>query len=214
MFPHKSSTPRALYAPALILCLCAGRVLPAQDPYSDAAKRAAAGLVRPGDQISLRFLREPQMSAVISVSDRGDAPFPKLGLLRVDQLTISQLEDTLRTRYAEYLRSPELDIAVLRRVTVNGEVKVPNIYLVDISSTVRDAIAKAGGLTENASSSSVAIVREGKRMSAKGWEHDQGTRMDLLSGDQVFVGRKPWVVINFFSVVSTAVVLITLYRSR
>ena len=60
----------------------------------------------------------------------------------------------------------------------------------------------------------MAIVREGTRISAKGWERDQGARMDLLSGDQVLVGRKPWLLINIFPVVSTAVVLITLYRSR
>jgi protein involved in polysaccharide export with SLBB domain len=213
MFPHKSSTPRLIHALAFLFSLCTARLLFAQEGTDAAAKRAASSLVRPGDQIALRFLREPQMSATVGVNERGDAPFPKLGMLHVAELTISQVEDTLRSRYAEYLRAPELDIAVLRRVTVNGEVKVPNVYMVDINSTVRDAIAKAGGITENGSSGRVAIVRDGRRTSAKGWEREQGTRMDLQSGDQVLVGRKPWVVINFFSVVSTAVILITLYRT-
>src|SRR5204862_36777 len=82
----------------------------------------------------------------------------------------AQLQDTLRTRYSEFLRDPELEVAVLRRVVVNGEVKVPNVYLVDVSSTVRDVIAKAGGLTESGSASRVSIVRDGKRLSVKGWE--------------------------------------------
>lgn len=208
-----SSTPRWWYAVAFLFSLYAPNALGAQSPVDGAAKRAATALVRPGDQISVRFLREPQLSAAVGVNEQGEAPFPKLGMVQVAQMTISQVEDTLRARYAEYLRAPELDIAILRRITVNGEVRVPNVYLVDINSTVRDAIAKAGGLTENGSSSRVAIVRDGRKISAKGWEREMGPSMDLLSGDQVLVGRKPWVVINFFAVVSTAVVLITLYRS-
>jgi polysaccharide export outer membrane protein len=209
-------TAPCLKALAFALCFCTARILAAQDVADSIARRAATARVRPGDQISVKFLREPQMSAAVGVNERGEAAFPKLGMLQVAQLTIAQVEDTLRSRYAEYLRAPELDITVLRRVTVIGEVKQPNVYYVDMTSTVRDAIARAGGLTENGAAGRVSIIREGRRISAKGWDREQGgsRRLDLLSGDQVLVGRKPWVLINIFPVVSTAVVLITLYRSR
>jgi len=178
----------------------------AQESVEGAAKRVSAMRVRSGDQVALHFLREPQLSGAVTVNERGDADFPKLGTLRVDSMTIGQLQDTLRVRYSEYLRSPELEVLVLRRVVVNGEVRIPNVYMVDASSTVRDVIAKAGGVTENGNRNNVVVVRGSERIKAKGWDMGIGLA-DLESGDQVIVGRKNWLVINALPAISTAVLL-------
>jgi polysaccharide export outer membrane protein len=170
-----------------------------------AAQRAATLRVRPGDQVALRFLREPLLSGAMTVSERGEAAFPKLGTFRVDTFTIDGLQEVLRQRYAEYLRSPELEVTVLRRVVVNGEVKLPNVYMVDIVSTVRDVIARAGGVTESGNRGNVVVVRDGERMPAKRWELGEG--FELMSGDQIVVGRKNWFVINAIPAISTAVLL-------
>jgi polysaccharide export outer membrane protein len=155
----------------------------------------------------LHFLRERDLSGEVTVNERGEAPFPKIGLMRVTDMTIAQLQDSLRVRYAEYLRAPELEIAVLRRVVVNGEVKIPNVYMVDGASTVRDVIARAGGLTEMGNRKNVSIVRDAVRIPLKGWERDAGPSVDLQSGDQVVVGRKSWLSLNILSVISTAVLV-------
>lgn len=173
----------------------------------DASTRAASARVRTGDRVALNFLRDRELSGEVTVNERGEAPFPKIGLMRVTDMTIAQLQDTLRTRYAEYLRVPEIEIAVLRRVVVNGEVKIPNVYMVDGTSTVRDVIARAGGLTEAGSRGKVSIVRDGKKIPIKGWEGDAGPASDVQSGDQIIVGRKSWFTINALSVVSTAVLV-------
>jgi polysaccharide export outer membrane protein len=179
----------------------------AQNGADNASKRAASASVRPGDRVVLNFLRDRELSGEVSVNERGEAPFPKIGLMRVTDMTIAQLQDTLRARYAEYLRVPELEITVLRRVVVNGEVKIPNVYMVDGASTVRDVIARAGGLTEFGSRNKVSIVRDGARIPVKGWERDTGLASDLQSGDQVIVGRKSWFTVNALSVISTAVLV-------
>ena len=180
----------------------------AQDDAEAAARRAAAMKVRPGDRIDLHFLREPTLTGSVLVNERGEAAFPKLGLMRVDTLTIGSLQDTLRARYSEYLRSPELEVLVQRRVVVNGEVRLPNVYMVDVASTVRDVIAKAGGVTEMGNRNNVVVVRDGQRIKADGWDRggEQGLA-DLQSGDQVIVGRKNWLVINAIPAISTAVLL-------
>ncbi|HEY8176498.1 MAG TPA: polysaccharide biosynthesis/export family protein [Gemmatimonadaceae bacterium] len=206
---HRFCTPRAAHALIALLCIATSIPVRAQD-IDGAAQRAATLRVRPGDRIDLHFLREPQLTGSFSVNEKGEASFPKLGAINVAHMTSAQLQDTLRTRYSEFLRAPEFEVAVLRRVVVNGEVKVPNVYLVDVSSTVRDVIAKAGGLTESGSASRVWIVRSGKRQSVKGWERGEGPTMDLVSGDQVLVGRKSWLELNFLPAVSTAVVVTTL----
>lgn len=178
-----------------------------QNGMEGAAQRAALTRPRPGDQIALNFFRDRELNANVHVNERGEAAFPKIGVLHVTQMTIADLQDTLRARYGQFLRIPELEVAVLRRVVVNGEVRLPNIYMVDGASTVRDVIARAGGVIETGDRGKVAIIRNGERIPVKGWDRDQGPATDLQSGDQVIVGRKNWLVMNLLSVISTAVLV-------
>lgn len=179
----------------------------AQQGVEDAARRSATSKLRPGDQIALHFLRDRELSQTVTVNERGEAPFPKLGMITVSQMSIAELQDTLRTRYVEYLRAPEFEISILRRVVVNGEVKMPNVYLVDATTTLRDVIARAGGLTEYGSRSKVTIVRDGQRIPVKDWDNGTGSFTILESGDQVNVGRKNWFAINALSTISTAILV-------
>lgn len=201
-------------AAALPILLCAlggvGLDARAQDVVAEPASRAAATKLRPGDQIALNFLRDRELSGTVTVNERGEAAFPKLGMFMVSQMSISQLQDTLRARYAEYLRNPEFEISVLRRVAVIGEVRAPNMYLVDPATTLRDVIARAGGLTEQGSRGKVAVIRGNERMPAKDWDRETGTFVTLQSGDQVIVGRKNWFLVNALSTVSTAVLVASL----
>jgi protein involved in polysaccharide export with SLBB domain len=174
---------------------------------SDSAIRIASARLRAGDQIALNFLRDRELSGTVTVNERGVAAFPKLGLLAVTEWTILELQDTLRTRYAEYLRAPEFEIAVMRRVAVNGEVKMPNVYLVDPATSLRDLIARAGGLTEFGSRGRVSVVRGDQRIAVPEWDRQAGASFTLQSGDQVLVGRKNWFAINALSTISTAVLV-------
>jgi protein involved in polysaccharide export with SLBB domain len=194
---------RAFGALALVLSL--GFSAQAQDGVDAAAKRTAETRVRPGDRITLHFMRDRELSDSLVVTERGDAAFPKIGVLQVSQMTIAQLQDTLRTLYGAFLRVPEFQIAVLRRVVVNGEVRVPSVYLIDGTSTVRDVIARAGGVTEAGNRKNVAIVREGHRIPVKDWDQAIGSAGDLQSGDQIVVGRKNWLVMNALPAISTAI---------
>jgi protein involved in polysaccharide export with SLBB domain len=103
---------------------------------------------------------------------------------------------------------------VLRRVSVNGAVSRPNVYYVDLTTTVRDLIARAGGVTEVANANDVIVIRDGARIPVRDWQRDQSQTSDLRSGDQVVVGRKSWLSMNLLpalsvmtGVVSLAVVL-------
>ena len=193
-----------LLAPVLLFPALSAGTASAQGALQ-AATRVADSQVRTGDVIVLHFLRERTLSDSVVVNARGEAVFPKLGVMDVDQFTIGQLQDTLLARYAEYLRQPELQVMVLRRVVVNGEVRMPGVYHIDASSTVRDVIARAGGPTEAANRKNVHILRDGTRVSAAGWDQAVTPAMDLRSGDQLMVGRKNWLVMNAFTAISTAI---------
>jgi protein involved in polysaccharide export with SLBB domain len=185
----------------------------AQDGIGTAARRAAAGKLSPGDRIELHFLRDPELSTSVTVTERGEAVFPKVGTLTVSQVAIGALQDTLVNRYSQFLRTPELEVAVRRRIVVNGEVKAPNVYFLDVTSSVRDAIASAGGLLETSNKSKVTIMRGGQRLRVKNWEYSTGPETDLQSGDQIIIGRKNWLVLNALPVISTSVIVVGLIRS-
>lgn len=204
---------RATIALALFSALMQPAHAGAQSAVEETARRAASAKLRPGDRIDLFFRRDRELNASIGVNERGEAMFPRLGTMDVAALTIGQLQDTLLARYGAYLRYPELEVNVLRRVTVNGEVKQPNVYMVDLTSTVRDAIARAGGLLETASRGKVYVVRDGQRIRVADWDRADGPSTDLLSGDQVVVGRKAWLTLNALPVISTSVIVIGLIQS-
>jgi protein involved in polysaccharide export with SLBB domain len=185
----------------------------AQGAVEDAARRAATARLRPGDRIELQFRQDRDLNSSVTVSERGEAVFPKLGSLGLSQITIAELQDTLRARYSEFLRQPELEVTVLRRIVVNGEVRVPNVYMLDVTSGVSDAIARAGGLLETANKNKVTVVRGGREFRVKNWDRSQRADTDLESGDQVVVGRKSWLVLNALPVISTSVIVVGLLRS-
>ena len=198
---------------SLVAALLSASNLHAQSGVEGTAQRAAVAALRPGDRIELQFRRDRELSGAVNVNERGEAVFPKLGTIDVTRVTIGTLPDTLRARYSEYLRSPELEVTVLRRIVVNGEVRMPNVYMVDVTSGVRDAIARAGGLLETASKSKVSIIRDGTERRVRDWDRSQGPETDLQSGDQVVVGRKNWLTLNALPVISTSVIVVGLIQS-
>lgn len=202
---------------SIITCFASGLLcsaeLWAQTDVTAVALRAAEQTIRPGDRIELTFLRDRELNATVTVNERGETVFPKLGTTDLRSVTIGALRDTLTARYSEYLRDADLGVSVLRRVVVLGEVRTPGVYYLDVTSSVRDAIAQAGGVLETGNKNKVTIVRGSQKTRARRWESDQGPANDLQSGDQVVVARKPWLVLNALPVISTSVIVIGLIRS-
>lgn len=190
------------------LALTNGDLAEAQDTTKSAAAiRAGEARVQPGDRVVVKVFREAGLSDDVMVNARGDIVLAKVGTVHAASVTIEALEDTLRSRYGAFLRTPDVSITVLRRVVVNGEVRRPDIYFVDLSSTLRDVIARAGGITEVGNPKSVAIIREGVSIPAPRWQEDISRAADLQSGDQVFVGMRSWFERNAFAIASTGVLV-------
>ena len=203
------------------LGLAAGtRTLPAQqisapDTIPAAVVRAAQAHAQPGDRIFVHVWREPKLTDTVLVDERGEVMLPKIGIVNASSLTIGSFRDTVRARFARYLKDSPVDIVVLRRIAVNGEVTKPNVYYVDLTTTLRDLIARAGGVAETGDANKVYVVRGQERTLVKDWREDRSVASDLRSGDQVLVGRKSWVAMNllpatsvFTAVASLAIILL------
>ena len=118
-------------------------------------------------------------------------------------MTIGRLQDSLRVRYAEYLRDPVVTVTVLRRVALQGEVRAPGLYYVDPTVTLRDVIAQGGGLTEASNPNEVELVRNGREIPLDHDARGASPLAEIRSGDTIIVGRRSWLSRNALAVAST-----------
>jgi protein involved in polysaccharide export with SLBB domain len=205
--------PRFLLLLSILLLAVPAPRIGAQEPGADrsTAANVADATVRPGDQVNLRIFREPEMSGTYAVSESGELVLPRLGRVAVTELTPQALQDSLVAAYARYLRNPSIEIAVLRRISVHGEVRRPDVYMVDLTTSVQDLIARAGGVTDAGNPNRITILRDGSEVRTTSGSQAGFQAADLRSGDQVVVGRRSWLSINALGVVSTAAVAVSVF---
>ena len=90
-----------------------------------------------GDVIFINFVGASFLSSTFTIDKDGKINLPELNSIYVSGLTIEELEESLRTKFDEYLFDPEVKIQILKyrpiQVLINGEVKRPGIYDFDAS---------------------------------------------------------------------------------
>jgi len=157
---------------------------------------AAVPGVRAGDVIKVWVWRETDYSGEFPVDARGRVVLPLLGEIAVRGRTAETLSDSLRTAYRVYLKNPSIEITVLRRIAVSGEVAKPGLYPADATISIGELISLAGGVTSSGNQKKIQLLRDGRVIvSALG----PGTvlqRSPVQSGDQVFVPQRSWVSRN------------------
>lgn len=151
---------------------------------------AAAANARPGDRVWLRIWNEPEMSDTFNISETGEVVLPKLGSIHVADLDASLLQDSLRRAYSVYLRNPSVEVVVLRRIGVQGEVWRPGVYLADLTMGLPDLIAMAGGFTHAANPDNVVVIRGEERIRYRRSNQAEFLVTGLQSGDQVYVRKQ------------------------
>jgi polysaccharide export outer membrane protein len=141
------------------------------------------------------------MSGDIKVDERGVAILPRIGSLRVADLRADSLREVLVRSYAKFLRDPSVDIAVLRRVTILGAVRTPNVYHVEPTMTVADALALAGGASPEGKQDQVELRRGGSTAVVKLSRRIRIADTPVRSGDELYVPERSWLSRNAVVVV-------------
>jgi polysaccharide export outer membrane protein len=168
---------------------------------------------RTGDRVAVKVYGEPAMSDVVTVDERGRITLPRIGTMQADEMALGELRDTVRNRLAKFLNAPAVDVAVQRRVIVTGEVSRPGVYYAELTTSLGEIIAQAGGLRESGNPSQVYVVRGATRTHVPDWSWDTSSKADLHSGDQILVGRKSWLALNVIPVVSVSTSVVALIIS-
>jgi len=112
-------------------------------------------VIGPGDVLQINVYQEDDLSKKIQVAQDGYFSYPLLGKVKAEGLSVSQLEAQLAVRLAEnYLVNPHVSVLISeygsKKVSVSGEVKSQGIFVLSGVTTLKDILAKAGGVTQNA----------------------------------------------------------------
>jgi polysaccharide biosynthesis/export protein len=150
---------------ALVLLLGAAGVLSISDlaRAQDTAEMAQGPVatddvyrVGPGDVLEVEVFDDPDLSGLVTIQHGGEIAFPLLGELKVEGLTVKQVQKTLTELLAkDYLVNPQVSVRVKDHrsqwVTVVGEIVRPGKYFLQGEKTLLDLLTEAGGFTSQAS---------------------------------------------------------------
>lgn len=147
---------------------------------------------QPGDVIRLQVWREPDLSGEFPVDSDGFVVFPRIGVVEVTRLTPDALESLLVSTYSAHLNHAAIDVEVLRRVQILGEVRNPGVYTLDPTMTVADALAVAGGRTAVGHPHRLDLIRRGERVKVDLSPASRIGDLPIRSGDHLYVPERSW----------------------
>lgn len=170
---------------------------------------AAASSLLPGDVIRVLIWREDDLSGEFQVDEQGSVILPLIGARQVLGVSPDRLREELAEEYAKYLVNTAVNVTLLRRVVVLGEVRVPGQYTVDATNSVADVIARAQGVTTDGDANDIVLMRGGQQLRATLTQSI--AEAGIRSGDQILVGKRGWVARNFSSLVGVVSLLVNVY---
>src|SRR5260370_18900814 len=130
---------------------------------AEMSNRAAQLRPQPGDRVAVHVYGDPRLSDAWTVDEKGRVPLPRIGMIQASTMSIADLRDTIRVRWSSVLTQPTIEVSVLRRILVSGEVIRPGVYFADLPSSIGEMVAQSGGLKETAKASKMYVVQESKR---------------------------------------------------
>ena len=216
----RSLAPLVLLAAAWLLVSCARPTAP--PPAAASSKKpAAASAAAPsrravlgyGDELLVAVWRHDDLKTAVRVDEAGRIQLPLAGEITAGGRTVSELRADLTRAYARYLVDPQVTVTAqsLRSQTalVLGEVKSQGVVAVDHDIPLFEAVARAGGFTDNAGKSTVVLFRALDSDAPKAYVLDMklGTALGqgtagfdrfLEGGDVLYVPKSAWASFDEF----------------
>ena len=148
----------------------------------------------PGDSISVLIFGEPDLSVSNArIPENGQISFPLIGSIDVAGFTTRNIEDKLRSKYAQgYVKNPQLSITIFsyRPIFIRGGVRNTGAFPYTEGLTVAKALALAGGAKNSAATNGISILRDGKTVKTEIAIDSQDL---IVSGDVITVAEEAGV---------------------
>lgn len=154
--------------------------------------------IAPMDTISVKVFKSEDLTGDYQVDLAGNISMPLVGEVPAANLTTAQLDQKLTQVLGQkYFEHPDVAVGIKastrRSVTVDGAVKQAGTFPIAGPTSLMQAVALAGGTTEDANARRVAIFRTvGGRRQAAAFDlaairHGQAKDPPLYPGDIVVV---------------------------
>jgi polysaccharide export outer membrane protein len=186
----------------LLLTACAANV-PNLPQGQDAPILPQAYLIQPGDQLDVKFVKNPELNEQPTVQPDGRISMMFAPSLEVAGHSTDEARQALTEAYAKELKEPAVSVGIKGAVTwhvyIAGEVKTPGEF--DGTGplpSLSQAIAHAGGMLDSGDPTKVVLVRRetGTQKKAYVMNYDAAVRgvkpaddIQLAAYDVLFVPK-------------------------
>ena len=152
--------------------------------------------IRAGDLIRLLVWREEEWNADYPVDQFGVVALPLVGDLNVLGETQRSLKAKLQEIYRGEIQDLSMQLLVLKRIRVTGEVRAPGIFPMEPTMSVADAVVMAGGRSPDGRMGEVTLRRGGTTMTVNVVDDTRLAELAIETGDELFVQPRSWLSRN------------------
>ena len=154
--------------------------------------------IAPMDTVSVKVFKSPDLTGDYQVDLTGHISMPLVGEVEAANMTTAQLDNRLTQVLGQkYFQNPDVSVGIKassrRSVTVDGAVKQAGTFPLAGPTSLMQAVALAGGTSEDANARRVAVFRTvgGQRQAAAfdlaAIRHGQAQDPQIYPGDIVVV---------------------------
>jgi polysaccharide biosynthesis/export protein len=115
------------------------------------------------DILQVAVFQIKDLDSAVQVGEDGNIALPLVGKIPVKGKTTYEAEQMIAGKLREkYLQSPQVTVSIKqygRRITISGEVKTPRVLPDDGNTTLSQAIAGSGGVSELADPARIHVAR-------------------------------------------------------
>ena len=176
---------------ALFLTACATHTsLPVLDVSRNNIGVDAVYRLGIGDELKIKVFGEPELSGRFQVDAGGNVPFPLIGNIHADGVSVGQFNRRLKKKLSNgFLKHPRVtvDITNYRPIFVHGEVRKGGQHTFKAGLKLRDIVALAGGYTYRADESFVVLNRANSRQAVRVFLPSD---LNILPGDNIRVPER------------------------
>jgi protein involved in polysaccharide export with SLBB domain len=163
-------------------------------------------VLEPGDVVRILVWRRPEFSGDFPIAFDGSITHPLYRTVRVVNIPLPQVEARIKQFLTQYDAEPAFTFSPLLRIFVIGEIHQPNTLTVPPGTTVSQAIALAGGPTDQANLEKVRIIRAGATIPIDLTRPDLAVaRTTIRSGDEIIVERSRNVLRDYIGPVAALI---------
>src|SRR5262249_36592351 len=118
--------------------------------------------ISPQDILQIVVFQIKDLDNAVQVGEDGYVALPLIGKVQLRGKTTYEAEQIIAGKLREkYLQSPQVTVSIKqygKRITISGEVKGPRVLPDDGNTTLSQAIANAGGVSQLADSTRIHVA--------------------------------------------------------